>query len=152
MHFGEDVSGLGSPGKVGQLQGAGMGGLHRGGVREAYDDAVGGGLDVVDRAILWEKMVGASGIGYSGVDERGQVVGLWATWCGTGSRGVWKLLGFSRFTNRFVRPPTPSGVGEEVHLLHAATGGIGDGGGVQVAEFFEDASETGVLVCDVKSA
>jgi hypothetical protein len=124
-----------------------MGGLHGGGVEEAHDDAVGSGLDVGDGAICGEKMVGAPGIGYSGVDDMAQVVGMVATWLAIGSRGVWKLLVFSMFvfTNRFVCPPTPSGV-EEVHLLLAAAYGIGDGGG------FEDASETGVLVCAVESA
>jgi hypothetical protein len=45
-----------------------MGGLHGGGVRQTYDDAIGSGLDVFDRAIAWQEMVGASGIGYCGGD------------------------------------------------------------------------------------
>jgi hypothetical protein len=56
-----------------------MGGLHGGGVGEADDDAIGGGLDVFDRAISRQKMVRAPGIGYSGVDGVVQVVGLVAT-------------------------------------------------------------------------
>jgi hypothetical protein len=94
-------------GQVRQFERAGMGGLHGGGVGEAYDDAVGGGLNVFDGAILWQQMVSASGIGNSGVDGMVQVVCLvdmrFATW----SRGVRKLLLFRIcvFTNSFVRPP-----------------------------------------------
>jgi hypothetical protein len=83
--------------------------VHGGGVGEADDDAVGGGFDVFDGAILGQKMVRASGINYSGVYAVVQVVGLVAT-CSRGVRNLVLLSGFV-FTNRFVSPPTPSGVG-----------------------------------------
>jgi hypothetical protein len=129
-----------------------MGGLHGGGVGDAHNDAVGSGFDVFNRAVFRQKMVGASGIGYCGVDGIVQVIGLVATWFATWSQGVWNLWLFSIcvFTNRFVRPPTPSGV-DEVHLLLASAFRIGDGCGVYASNFFEEAIGTGMLVGDVEA-